>query len=902
MTGTGSDGDANSASNTSQEPMVVQSGVSGTAIAVTGRVDGDIVVYRHFDRFRVEQFPAPALAKRTFPPSQLLKAGNGVVPFDLQSRREAITRLGYWRDNTLQDRAVMLVHGAGGQGKTRLASYFAELSGADSWLAVNARHFGDARLGPPTGDERTEDVRGILLVIDYADRWPADDLRLVLNHYVQRQELPVRVLALARSATSWWAGLAAAFEDVGCHTAVMRLDPVDELAGQRHRLFTEARAAFSDFLGHEGLAFGAELPRLEGKGYGTVLALHMAALADVFAAASGTTAPTAIDQVSRYLIGREYLHWGQQRSARQITSSNEALASAVITAILIGARPAKECVEWAVGTGLASDSQSAAVLIRDHSLSYPAAVAGYAFEPMQPDRLAEDFLAWHLVGGTSDTMDLSLIDAGRIIEAVLASAEAQPLIALAASAQRHADVGEKVLWPHLRDSPGAAVAAGGPVLLAIAEALPDDLLTAVVKSLPPPKRMDRLAAGRAVLFQRYAHQQLGVTSDPVQRADIYTQLAITLHATGLTAEETAATWEAVKLYRMLSKAEPQTYVKRLAWALDAHAGALAMTGDFLAALSHSEEAVGIYRRLCTVDPAKHGLDYSRLLTNHGTWLARQRRTGEASTVQQQALGIRRAVNASLGNAGAQMDLAATLTQLGLTRLHERDLKAALELTAEAVQLYRAALAAAGPDFDEGKLAHSVDIHARVLMFAERWDEALPLLHEATDIARRVIDVNAHVGRTLLKQLLSEVGVVLLNLKPHSPEGVEALREAVELFGRPIEGQVIDPNLVDLLTNFGRGLWTLDRPEEAMAAMEDAARTARKLLAQIPGEAPLVGRTLMKLAETRYQNSDWQGALAAAAEAEVVLLGDPTRTPDDALPEELAVVRRITAAARQALDR
>ncbi|MEU4443209.1 hypothetical protein AB0K14_13210 [Actinosynnema sp. NPDC050801] len=58
------------------------------------------------------------------------------------------------------------MHGAGGQGKTRLAMRFAELCAAEGWSVLHARH--SNTIAPPATDQPDPaDARGLLVVVDY---------------------------------------------------------------------------------------------------------------------------------------------------------------------------------------------------------------------------------------------------------------------------------------------------------------------------------------------------------------------------------------------------------------------------------------------------------------------------------------------------------------------------------------------------------------------------------------------------------------------------------------------------------------------------------------------------------------------------------------------------------------
>ncbi|ROO60050.1 hypothetical protein EDC02_1904 [Micromonospora sp. Llam0] len=95
--------------------------------------DQHISIYEQRLAYRVEQWQPPQPPDpRTLvdQPSMLLAANNQVVPFTALRDRDR-AELAAWRDDPARGVAVRLLHGPGGQGKTRLAAQF----GADSIVA-----------------------------------------------------------------------------------------------------------------------------------------------------------------------------------------------------------------------------------------------------------------------------------------------------------------------------------------------------------------------------------------------------------------------------------------------------------------------------------------------------------------------------------------------------------------------------------------------------------------------------------------------------------------------------------------------------------------------------------------------------------------------------------------------
>ena len=169
---------------------ISQAGTAGFTVANTG-VIGSITIGPA--TYVLEDFPlAPANhpAPKTLAPSRLLAARHRLVPFT--GREAELERLAGWRDGPAGV-AARLVYASGGQGKTRLAAQFAAASAAEGWLVWQARHRPAAATPSTTGGQRETPAagRGVLLVVDYAERWPAGHLVQVLGDGVLRGHGPV---------------------------------------------------------------------------------------------------------------------------------------------------------------------------------------------------------------------------------------------------------------------------------------------------------------------------------------------------------------------------------------------------------------------------------------------------------------------------------------------------------------------------------------------------------------------------------------------------------------------------------------------------------------------------------------------------------------------------------------
>jgi len=164
-------------------------------VANTGVVGGNLTlnVVSATDAFWTEAFPliTPAAADMLrCGPSGLLASGSRVVTFI--GRAAELSTLTAWRDQAA-NLAVMLIHARGGQGKTRLAAAFAEQSAKDGWAVAQARHHSDPQPPAPALDNPAG-RNGLLVVVDYAERWPRVDIERLFQSRFLRQGGPARVL------------------------------------------------------------------------------------------------------------------------------------------------------------------------------------------------------------------------------------------------------------------------------------------------------------------------------------------------------------------------------------------------------------------------------------------------------------------------------------------------------------------------------------------------------------------------------------------------------------------------------------------------------------------------------------------------------------------------------------
>jgi hypothetical protein len=312
-------------------------------------------------------------------PSRMLNARRAVVPFT--GRTSELADLRRWRDDGPR-LAVRWLHGPGGQGKTRLAEQFAADSVAAGWKVVAAYHGPDAeRPEPGSQDLRLDGAAGLLLIIDYADRWRLTNLTwLMKNALLHRTGVSTRVLMIARTPDAWprIRGILDAYQ---AGTSSQQLPALGTERAARTEMFTVARDSFAAVYRLPGAAgLGPPAP-LDDPEFGLTLAVHMAALVAVDAYANGRRAPRDMAGLTIYLLDREQLHWARlygdstdvaEPVGNAYRTRPEVMNQAVYTAALTGN------LSPAAGTALLESLQLAdpGQLLKDHAICYPPTDSG----------------------------------------------------------------------------------------------------------------------------------------------------------------------------------------------------------------------------------------------------------------------------------------------------------------------------------------------------------------------------------------------------------------------------------------------------------------------------------------------------------------------------------------------
>ncbi|MGW4807640.1 tetratricopeptide repeat protein, partial [Kitasatospora sp. NPDC004272] len=576
-------------------------------------------------------------ADRTAPfrsPAVLLHARRQTVPF--RGREDLLAPLLDWTGRP--GFGAHLLHGPGGQGKTRLAQHLADAAAERTqvlWLDAGAPPGELAVLAGTT--------RPLLVVVDYAETRAPQLLALLDAAHRHRGPHPFKLLLLARTAGDWWDNLQSATSraaDLLDGAPTTPLGPLEPEPGRsRTQAYREALDGYArhlpdvdDWQHHDWPALAARLRdrEVDATALGTALTLHMTALADLLDAATGTTAgdtaPGAA-KVEDRLLHHERRYWtAAAETCGLLPALSEAtLADALTAAFLLGARDRAEgdAVLHRV-PALADQTRDRRTLVSDWITSlYPPPGNDHRWGLLQPDRLAERFIGRHLTRHPELAHHLA---------PAVTRPQADHLLTLTTRATTHP--GLHHLAPHLTTliathpatlAPAAIDAATqaerpGPLLDALQRivddpATPVSLLEELAAEIPSASHV--LDPWAAQLFERLVTIHRGQPRhDPDRRSRLgrsLNRLAIRLGDLGRWEEALAVAEEAVLVHRGLVAVRPDEYLPQFGKVLNTLAIRLGDLGRWEEALAVAEEAILVHRGLVAVRPDEYLPQFGKVL-------------------------------------------------------------------------------------------------------------------------------------------------------------------------------------------------------------------------------------------------------------------------------------------------
>jgi len=521
--------------------------------------------------------------------------------------------------------------GPGGAGKTRLAGRTATTRYQSRWAVAQAVQKGPrSRPGidrePPAGDQP------LLVVADYAERWALGVLvELVENLPLVYPSRRVRVLLLARPSPGLWDTIAAQLDRGGVHLA----EPISlgEFTTDRAGAFTAAATAFID---HIAPGRPPPDPRndLNDPGYGSVLDLHMAALAAVCAADTGDRAPTHED-LSEYLLSHERRGWTD--TTGRDPHREHAMETMAWLATLFGPTTGHTAALALLRhAGMADGQADAARLLTDYERLYPpvrsevhglsptAVVEVATLQPIRPDRFGEDLIAAVLRKQPHALELLTHLTTNTNADSLNRAALRRCLIVLAATATRHPTAADG-LRTLIRARPELAVIGGATVLNTVVTLAPHDVADTTDQVLP---RYDTELLQPACDLAQRLTDTLTPDTTPAARAHRLTILSVRLSNLGRHEQALAATEQAVEIRRRLAATNPTAFEPDLATSLTNLGNRLSNLGRHEQALAATEQAVQIYRRLAATNPTAFEPDLAQ-----GLWSFASVRAAHAAELE-----------------------------------------------------------------------------------------------------------------------------------------------------------------------------------------------------------------------------------------------------------------------------
>ncbi|PVZ08240.1 tetratricopeptide repeat protein [Actinomycetospora cinnamomea] len=794
--------------------------------------------------FALQPLQAISSVSRTASPARLLTPRYELVGF--VGRDQAVGAAKQWLKSEDKHSARLLT-GAGGQGKTRFAIHLARLAADEGWATLFARHKLDGGLlAPRAQDESTTerddcDTLATLVVIDYAERWPRDDLLELLSR-VDTRGGKVRFLLLGRSGW-FWPTLARTLDDAGFSTSRDSLPAFSDV-DDRLRMYLTARTAFeTELFGTLGRASDRQ-PTLHPPAFSSPLAIQMSALIDTLRAEEDGLNPTSRESppddptlLTRELLVREVQHWNGLRTASPppISISDRDMACAVAVGTLCKGLTPEDALHLLPALNLGNDAKT---IVRDHSVPYPSATSGQVLEPLQPDRLGEDFLASFLPGDNypEDRLLDLLRDpfAPDLLAEVLdrqtpAQGRVVPLVVLIEVARRWPHVAAR-LYNFLSEDPGKLIAYGAE---AIARAAPIPALRPLMPRLGEVigeivgvrQHVDLDVAALLVQEQIVEIERLDNQGPTPGLASSLNTLSIRRFRVGQYDEAIDASQESINLWRQLTVTDPVTYTIELARAVGNLAATQAELGDFRLAFENSELELSLTRQADRYHGGAFRGEVASALSNQASYLSSQGEHGRALAISRESVALHEALlredrQSHLSNTAAALEsfgrvlhhlndkheststfrramdmrrelaemdppshlsgLASSLTNLAIS-LESFAPGDAFDVAMESVELFRT-LHRRNERAFAGKLASALHVKATSLVLLNRISESIAIFDEAVELHRASArSQRAEFAAPLAESLFSQALALLSVGSMH--EALASAREAVSLYER-----------------------------------------------------------------------------------------------------------------------
>jgi hypothetical protein len=834
----------------------------------------------------------------------LVRAEYALTPF--QPRDEMLVADDFVRRVAVGHRTgLLIVHGTGGSGKTRLGLELAERFRKEGWHAGPLREFATEDEQPHRSASLAWLARvtaPLLVMVDYADAHAADLITLlaVLKRRTENSGSPAVVIATARSVTGDWLTDVTDALGTDMHPHLLELFELDGVHPQPRRVY-ERTAENMWPRSTNGLP---PLPSPRAGHAWTTLDL---VLFGWLAATVETQLPDTRSALYGQVLAHEQKYWAATYTDLAGGRADRRLLAEAAACLTLYGPTSLEDADAAL-TRVAALAEHAQWR-RDIARTFEVCLRQRDGErwAIRPDPIGDHHLLSLL---TRDTALLARWFTMDLPEETLLYAL---LVLQRASTDgtwfEHLVRANVSWWPIMID---IATALGGPAekgLEALAEAPDNPLpLGEISNSLPPqPIGLWRLALliderrlktttnsnteQRAALLLRlsmrrsHAGDRVGALAAVDESVDLYRELAqadpaefqphlagslnnlsVLRAETGDRAGALEAITEAVGLQQQLAQANPAAFAPDLALSLNTLSNRRAQTGDLTGALEAITEAIDLYQQLAQADPAKFLPGRALSLITSSVWRSEAGDRAGALEAITEAVDLYRQL-AQADPAEFLPKLCGSLNNLSVLRANAGDRAGALEAMIVAVDLYRQ-LAQANPAAFAPGLAGSLDNLS--IRRAETGDRAgaLEASIEAIDLHRQLVQADPAASRS---DLARSLGILSIRRAEGGdrPGALDAIAEAVELYRQLLQA---DPawfraDLAMSLHNLSNFRAEAGDRAGALEAGTEAVELYRELAQTEPAKfLPDLAVSLNTLSNQRSKAGDQAGALSAITEA------------------------------------
>ncbi|WP_073816182.1 tetratricopeptide repeat protein [Kitasatospora sp. CB01950] len=763
-------------------------------------------------------------------PSALLRPERETVGF--HGRQDLLADLVDWCQE--DEVEALLLHGPGGQGKTRLVRELARQlvtpsDGADHgpWASVWLRS--DEQLTAADLALLQQTPRRMLVVLDYAENRLQQVGQLLA--VTRPRELPFKVVLIARTDGDWWdhaRELSSATAAVLGRAAEIPLPPLAEDPDGRPALY---RAA--------ALAFAARLPAVQGRtpwtelaaalpdrdladpGFANLLTLHMTVLADLLDAGGPTDTPKPAgrsglrrrserpDDVEQRLLGHEGRYWKGLLAARGVPTEQapdaELFRDALAAAVLLGADTPDQVDETLRRVRGLADEGDRWKFADWLAAAYPPDRAGPAhWGGLQPDRLAERFVGERV------------LTRRHLLPALAAGADGPAAERMLTVLSRAA--GHRPLQAEL-----------SPVLTRLCTGRPDELALPALAVVPQVERPGPLLAGLESL--------LDAPGTGIEQLDRW-RSALPDHSYHL-GPWAVRLMERLVTHRRDARVGNGPDLLALVTGLRELCKRYTDTGEWSRALVVVEEAIDLLQpalaehELATEHRTACRNGLSGCLNNQALILLRLGRLAEALAPAAQAVAINRDL-AERGALEKPEHLPITLGTLAMVHGDLGDPQLALPLKEEAVERLERLVAAPGGEALQTNLVRALHNLALQYHVLGRNTEGLERSRQAIALLRPLARQRPDAHRPLLVVVLGTLSNCL-GAAGRDEESVQAIEESVAIRRRLAEGRpaAYRDGLARALNSLSIALSQVGRSAEALAVVGEAVEIYNDLVEHQP---------------------------------------------------------------------